>query len=94
MQSFEPVFVAEKPDWVCGVRDVNSTLALALVFVKLGVKVAHVEAGLRSRDRTMRKEQSPADDQIADLLLTPSRDATLTYCAEGIPKIASGGSAT
>src|SRR5437773_7653797 len=56
MERFEPVLLKEKPDWVLVVGDVNSTLACALVCVKLGVKVAHVEAGLRSRDRTMRAE--------------------------------------
>jgi UDP-N-acetylglucosamine 2-epimerase (non-hydrolysing) len=56
MERFEPVVLREKPDWVLVVGDVNSTIACALVCVKLGVKVAHVEAGLRSRDRTMPEE--------------------------------------
>ncbi|HEU4593583.1 MAG TPA: UDP-N-acetylglucosamine 2-epimerase, partial [Pyrinomonadaceae bacterium] len=49
MQAFEPVVLGERPDWVLVVGDVNSTLACALVCAKLNVKVAHVEAGLRSR---------------------------------------------
>src|SRR3954467_15160164 len=56
MQSFEPVVLEHRPDWVLVVGDVNSTVACALVCSKLGVKVAHVEAGLRSRDRTMPEE--------------------------------------
>ena len=86
MQKFEPVVLREKPDWVVVVGDVNSTLACALVAVKLGVKVAHVEAGLRSRDRTMPEEINRLlTDQIADLLFTPSRDADENLRAEGIP---------
>jgi UDP-N-acetylglucosamine 2-epimerase (non-hydrolysing) len=65
---------------------VNSTLACALVCVKLGVRVAHVEAGLRSRDRTMPEEINRLlTDQIANLLLTPSADADANLRAEGIP---------
>src|SRR5436853_3544485 len=87
MQAFEPVVEKEKPDWVIVVGDVNSTLACALVCVKLGVKVAHVEAGLRSRDRTMPEEINRLlTDQIADLLLTPSLDANENLRAEGIPE--------
>lgn len=86
MQKFEPVVSKEKPDWVVVVGDVNSTLAAALVAVKLGVKVAHVEAGLRSRDRTMPEEINRLlTDQIADLLFTPSADAGDNLRAEGIP---------
>jgi UDP-N-acetylglucosamine 2-epimerase (non-hydrolysing) len=86
MERFEPVVLQEKPDWVLVVGDVNSTLACALVCVKLGVKVAHVEAGLRSRDRTMPEEINRLlTDQIADLLLTPSPDADANLKAEGIP---------
>jgi UDP-N-acetylglucosamine 2-epimerase (non-hydrolysing) len=87
MERFEPVVIKEKPDWVVVVGDVNSTLACALVCVKLGVKVAHVEAGLRSRDRTMPEEINRLlTDQIADLLLTPSADANENLLAEGIPE--------
>src|ERR671939_1074301 len=87
MARFEPVVLHEKPDWVLVVGDVNSTIACALVCVKLGIKVAHVEAGLRSRDRTMPEEINRLlTDQIADLLLTPSRDADANLRAEGIPQ--------
>src|SRR6266567_5375306 len=76
MQAFEPVVGAEKPDWVIVVGDVNSTIACALVCAKLGVKVAHVEAGLRSRDRTMPEEINRIlTDSISDLLFTTSQDA-------------------
>jgi UDP-N-acetylglucosamine 2-epimerase (non-hydrolysing) len=87
MERFEPVVMREKPDWVLVVGDVNSTLACALVCVKLGVKVAHVEAGLRSRDRTMPEEINRLlTDQISDLLFTPSLDADANLRAEGIPE--------
>ena len=86
MERFEPVVLREQPDWVLVVGDVNSTLACALVCVKIGVRVAHVEAGLRSRDRTMPEEINRLlTDQIADLLLTPSADADENLRAEGIP---------
>ena len=86
MQRFEPVVVKEQPDWVLVVGDVNSTLACALVCAKLGVKVAHVEAGLRSRDRSMPEEINRLlTDQISDLLFTPSQDADENLRAEGIP---------
>ena len=86
MERFEPVVIREKPDWVIVVGDVNSTLACALVCAKLGIKVAHVEAGLRSRDRTMPEEiNRRLTDQIADLLFTPSEDAGENLRAEGIP---------
>jgi UDP-N-acetylglucosamine 2-epimerase (non-hydrolysing) len=86
MQLFEPVVLRERPDWVLVVGDVNSTLACALVCSKLGVRVAHVEAGLRSRDRSMPEEINRLlTDQLADLLLTPSADADRNLLAEGIP---------
>src|SRR5713226_5536698 len=86
MERFEPVIITEKPDWVIVVGDVNSTLACALVCAKLGVKVAHVEAGLRSRDHTMPEEINRLlTDQIANLLFTPSQDADANLRAEGIP---------
>src|SRR5687767_4707046 len=85
MARFEPVVVREKPDWILVVGDVNSTLACALTGSKLGVKVAHVEAGLRSRDRSMPEEINRIlTDQIADLLLAPSSDAVDNLRTEGI----------
>src|SRR5947209_13969734 len=88
MLRFEPVVTQEKPDWVVVVGDVNSTLACALVCAKLQVKVAHVEAGLRSRDRTMPEEINRVlTDALAQLLLTPSEDANQNLEREGIDKI-------
>ncbi len=70
MRRFEPVVLDHKPDWVIVVGDVNSTIACALVAVKLGVRVAHVEAGLRSFDRNMPEEINRLlTDAISDLLL-------------------------
>lgn len=85
MLAFEPVVLAERPDWVVVVGDVNSTLACALVCAKLHVRVAHVEAGLRSFDRTMPEEiNRVVTDQLADLLFTPSPDADAHLRHEGI----------
>lgn len=85
MLAFEPVLVAQQPDWVVVVGDVNSTMACALVASKLCVRVAHVEAGLRSFDRTMPEEINRiVTDHIADLLLTPSADADANLRREGI----------
>lgn len=83
--AFEPVVQQIRPDWVCVVGDVNSTLACALVCAKLGVRVAHIEAGLRSEDRSMPEEINRLlTDQIADLLFTPSRDGDANLLREGI----------
>lgn len=85
MIEFEPVVLQEKPDWVLVVGDVNSTIACALVCSKLGVKIAHVEAGLRSRDRTMPEEINRIlTDAISDLLLTTSQDADENLKQEGV----------
>ncbi|HEY0459364.1 MAG TPA: UDP-N-acetylglucosamine 2-epimerase (non-hydrolyzing) [Pyrinomonadaceae bacterium] len=85
MTAFEPVVLQEKPDWALVVGDVNSTIACALVCSKLGVKVAHVEAGLRSRDRTMPEEINRIlTDAISDLLLTTSVDADENLRHEGV----------
>ncbi|MBK8466231.1 MAG: UDP-N-acetylglucosamine 2-epimerase (non-hydrolyzing) [Chloracidobacterium sp.] len=86
MTEFEPVVLAEKPDWVLVVGDVNSTIACALVCAKLGIKIAHVEAGLRSGDRSMPEEINRIlTDSISDLLFTTSQDADENLKREGIP---------
>ena len=86
MAKFETVCEQEKPDWVVVVGDVNSTMACTLVCAKMGIKVAHVEAGLRSFDRTMPEEINRiVTDALADLLLTPSADADENLRREGIP---------
>ena len=85
MTAFEPVVLQEKPDWVLVVGDVNSTIACALVCAKLGIKVAHVEAGLRSRDRTMPEEINRIlTDAISDLLLDDSRGRGRKSESEGV----------
>lgn len=86
MSRFEPVVLKHKPDWVIVVGDVNSTLACTLVCSKLGIRVAHVEAGLRSNDRSMPEEINRlVTDRLSDLLLTPSRDASQNLLREGVP---------
>jgi UDP-N-acetylglucosamine 2-epimerase (non-hydrolysing) len=86
MIGLEPVLAAERPDWVVVYGDVNSTVAAALVAAKLRLPLAHVEAGLRSGDRTMPEEINRiVTDRLADLLLTPSRDADAVLLAEGEP---------
>ena len=85
MMEFEPIVLEHKPDWVLVVGDVNSTIACTLVCAKLGIKVAHVEAGLRSFDRTMPEEINRIlTDSISDLLLTPSPDGNENLKKEGI----------
>jgi UDP-N-acetylglucosamine 2-epimerase (non-hydrolysing) len=86
MTRLEPVLLDGKPDLVLVYGDVNSTVATALVCAKLGVRVGHVEAGLRSFDRTMPEEINRlVTDQLADLLFTPSEDGDLNLQKEGIP---------
>jgi len=85
MTRIEPVILERKPDLVLVYGDVNSTAAAALVCAKLLVKVGHVEAGLRSFDRTMPEEINRlVTDQLSDLLFTPSRDGNENLGREGI----------
>lgn len=84
MTAFEPVIEEVRPDVVVVVGDVNSTLACALVAAKAGPLVAHVEAGLRSRDWQMPEEiNRVVTDRVSDYLLAPSADAVETLRAEG-----------
>jgi UDP-N-acetylglucosamine 2-epimerase (non-hydrolysing) len=86
MTRLEPVLLDGKPDVVLVYGDVNSTVAAALVGAKLGVRVGHVEAGLRSFDRTMPEEINRlVTDQLADMLFTPSEDGDINLQKEGIP---------
>ena len=84
MERFEQVVVAERPDWVVVYGDVNSTVAAALVCNSCLFRL-HVEAGLRSFDRTMPGEINRLlTDQIADLLFTPSPDGDENLLREGV----------
>ena len=87
MIAFEEICLEERPDLVVVVGDVNSTMAASLVAAKLVIPIAHVEAGLRSRDKYMPEEVNRiVTDRLADLLLTPSRDADENLRAEGTPE--------
>lgn len=87
MVKFEQVLADHRPDMVVVVGDVNSTLAATIVAAKAGVPVAHVEAGLRSRDMTMPEEINRlVTDRLSTWLLTPSRDGDENLRAEGVPE--------
>ena len=84
MRAFEPLVAELRPDVVVVVGDVNSTMACALVGAKAGSLVAHVEAGLRSRDWSMPEEVNRVvTDRVSDYLLAPSPDAVDNLRAEG-----------
>jgi UDP-N-acetylglucosamine 2-epimerase (non-hydrolysing) len=85
MIRIEPVLLECRPDWLVVYGDINSTVAASLVAAKLGISIAHVEAGLRSLDRTMPEEiNRMVTDRLADLLLTPSADGDENLAREGV----------
>ena len=85
MTRIEGELMQRKPDVVLVYGDVNSTLAAALVCSKLSIRIGHVEAGLRSFDRTMPEEiNRVVTDQLADILLTPSEDGDVNLRREGV----------
>jgi UDP-N-acetylglucosamine 2-epimerase (non-hydrolysing) len=85
MIAFEQVLLKHPADWVVVVGDVNSTMAAAIVAAKMTIRIAHIEAGLRSGDHTMPEEINRlVTDSLADLLLTPSRDAGENLLREGV----------
>jgi len=87
MIAYEKILLKVRPDLVIVVGDVNSTAACTLTAVKLGVPVAHLEAGLRSFDRRMPEEINRlVTDALADILWTPSQDGDDNLFREGVPK--------
>ncbi len=86
MIAYEKIALRERPDWIVVVGDVNSTAACAMVGAKLGIRVVHLEAGLRSGDRSMPEEINRlVTDAICDVLWTPSPDADAHLLREGVP---------
>lgn len=87
MMAFEKVCLAEKPDWVVVVGDVNATLACSVTAKKLNIKVCHIEAGLRSGDMTMPEEINRlVTDRLSDLLLVPDKLSAENLRKEGVPE--------
>jgi UDP-N-acetylglucosamine 2-epimerase (non-hydrolysing) len=85
MKAFEPIVLSERPDAVLVVGDVNSTIACGLVAVKLGVRLVHVEAGLRSFDRTMPEEINRVlTDAISDVLFCTEESGVANLRREGV----------
>ena len=74
LERYERLLLSSRPDATVVIGDINSTVACALASVKLGIPLVHLEAGLRSGDRTMRRKSIIMTDSIADLLWTPSPD--------------------
>ncbi len=86
MIAYEKIALADRPDWLIVVGDVNSTAACAMAAAKLCIPIVHLEAGLRSRDRAMPEEVNRlVTDVLADVLWTPSPDGDDNLAAEGIP---------
>lgn len=87
MKAIEPILLEHKPDVMLVVGDVNSTIACGLVAVKLGIKLIHVEAGLRSGDRTMPEEINRIlTDSISDALFCTEQSGVDNLCREGVSK--------
>lgn len=87
MKAFEPVVLEHRPDAVLVVGDVNSTIACGLVAVKLGVKLVHVEAGLRSGDRSMPEEINRIlTDSISDMLFCTEQSGVCNLVREGVAR--------
>src|SRR5687767_4806629 len=85
MIAYERVALADRPDWLVVVGDVNSTAACAMVAAKLGFPIVHLEAGLRSRERAVPEEVNrPVTNVLAAVLWTPSPDADSNLAGEGV----------
>lgn len=85
MLAYEQVAIQDRPDLVVVAGDVNSSMAVAVTAAKMGIALAHLEAGLRSHDRTMPEELNRIIiDALADLLWTPSEDADMHLRREGV----------